>query len=169
MKKKELEKEYLRFVNKYYNLLSVVVVFLFLSSGIVCFIALRNFPWHKQESYSINGSLPSEILDIEYNISDEDIRYFKGVINQINPVFLTNQKKLFVRYSIADVCDKCSNYWGLNKNDGEEIYIVFTRDEDRLKRTISHEFMHTYMYHDGGDSPIHKVVYALGDQEVAFK
>ena len=110
-------------------------------------------------------------VNITYqNLTDEEISFFEGVFFQVNPLYLYGQGEIIVTKNItAEGCGDCNGY---NIGKGKKIYIKFYKNEEFLKRTISHELIHSYFRSEKGSEdknhPLHQLIYSLGGQKVAF-
>jgi len=161
-RKKDREK----ILKRCYYILVGAFFLMFISFLIVFF---QVFSFSELGDYSDNLETNKDVLElsnITYDgLNEKEISFFEEVFSGINPIYLVEQQKIIVVKNISKYCDDCS---GINFGNGREIVILFRENENSLKVTISHEFMHTYLLKDGGDTPRHKIIYSLGKQKVAF-
>ena len=114
----------------------------------------------------------SEIKNITFykNLSVEEIEHIEEIMNKVNPLFLYDQKKIIFTKYTPDICDNCG---GANVGKGREVWIKYMEDENKFRERITHELMHTYLVGEknGNDwnHPLHKIVFELAEQQVAFK
>lgn len=150
--------------NKRSNLRIELAIFLVVLSLIIFFVSFKVGYSREQDKLKFDK-------DIVYKgLTKEEINFFNNVLNQINPIYLTSQKKIIVAKNISDYCDSCS---GSNYGHGTLIVLKYKEDEEYLKRIITHEFLHTYFIKNFGENgiedPIHRIIYELSDKLVAFE
>lgn len=110
-------------------------------------------------------------LNIEYiDLSEEEIKFVESIFEDINPLYLYKQDEIIITKNMSEWCDDCV---GANIGHGSKVIIKYRNNEDSMKRTITHEFIHSYFSKNFGDTgiedPQHAIIYDLGDKLVAFE
>lgn len=160
------ELSYKKLLKRFYILFGAYLLLL----GAFVFISLIYFDFGTSVSYG-NVDIYKE-ANIHYeNLTREEITFFEKIFSQINPLYLTDQGEIIVVKNISSYCDHCA---GVNFRGGKKIVIKFYRDENYMKEVISHELLHTYWKKgfpndDDGLEPQHRIIYSLGENQVAFK